>query len=88
MSKPYKAKSLAGAERRVRELMKTVKVLDATLGQYMREGEMLAQLAADGPCFSNPFKIIEAKEVRDRWLRNMNLNPDGTYRAEQKAASR
>jgi hypothetical protein len=79
MSKPYTAKSLAGAQRRVRELEKQIKELDKALGRRMEECKILAKLAAKGPTFFNPLEIWEAEKVRDHELRNMNMNPDGTF---------
>lgn len=86
MNKPYKAKSLKGAQRRVRDLTAQVKHLNEVLGvwmertkEYREHCRTLAKLAADGPAFDNPLKIYEAKNLRDTVLRECNLKPDGSH---------
>ena len=63
--KSYVAKSIAGAQRRVRELQKQVDERNALLDQWARERQMLAMLAAETPQFYNPLVAMEAKEMRD-----------------------
>lgn len=76
----YKAKTIAGAERRVRELMKQVDQLQASLEHYKSERHWLAKLAATGPAFNDPLIIYEARKLRDRILRDeLGLFPDGSY---------
>lgn len=77
--KPYKARSLKGAERYVRMLIKQRRVTNGLLEKYAMERRALAKLAATGPCFNNPLHIYEAQAIRDEILmRECRLNPDGT----------
>ncbi len=83
---PYTAKSLAGAQRRVRELERAWKnttiFLDKIAGENKELQEHiveLAKLAAEGPCFDNPLIVYEVKKYRDQILRAVGLNPDGTF---------
>lgn len=83
--KPYQAKSLAGAQRRVRELQKLVHHLDKRLGENARQlvaarqdAAQMAMLAADGPAFYNPLIVVEAKQRRDEILKGCGINPDGS----------
>lgn len=79
MKKPaYKPRTLTGAARRVRELERIVKDIDRHLGMANAREELLAMLAATGPCFDNPIHAAKAMEIRDRILRAKGLNPDGT----------
>lgn len=74
----YKAKSLTGAERRVRQLERNYKRLDELAGRWRKERQLLAMLAADGPCFSNPILVAKAKQMRDEILRvECRLTPEG-----------
>lgn len=66
--KTYVAKSLAGAQRRVRELQRQVRDRDALLDQWARERKLLAMLAAETPQFHNPLAVYEAKQIRDMIL--------------------
>mgnify|MGYP000644480744 CR=1 FL=1 len=68
MPTTYKAKSKAGAERRVRELIKQVRERDELLDLWARERKLLAMLAADTPQFHNPLVVAEAKLLRDNIL--------------------
>lgn len=84
--KPYTAKSIAGAQRRVRELEKHIVNLDSIIGYWIdREKncanlcKILARLAARGPAFFNPLEAMAAENVRDGILREMGMNPDGTF---------
>jgi hypothetical protein len=87
MSKPYKAKSISGAQARVRQLEKQVADCSRYLGmanerekKLKSERQVLAKLAAKGPCFYNPLDAWAAETLRDEILRTeCGLNPDGTY---------
>lgn len=79
-TKPYKAKSISGAERKVRRLQKTVAEYEAIIDRFKHEQMMLAKLAATGPAFMNPFNVIAAEKLRDDLLRREGMNPDGKFR--------
>lgn len=64
----YRAKSLTGAQARVRQLQKQVEERDKLLIQFDHERRMLAKLSADTPQFFNPLVAMEAKQIRDRIL--------------------
>ena len=77
--KPYKARSIEGAETRVRQLQKQYDDLDKLARKYHLERNLLAMLSATGPCFNNPLEAMMAEQVRDDVLRiSCRLNPDGT----------
>lgn len=76
----YKAKTLSGAQRRVRELMKQREALNDLIEQLVRERHMLAKLAAKGPAFFNPLEVMEAEQLRDAVLDRLGMNPDGTFK--------
>lgn len=80
MKKPYKAKSLKGAERRVRELMRICDSWRQVAEQFNSERLMLAKLAAKGPTFFNPLDAMAAEKVRDEILDRLGINPDGTFK--------
>lgn len=71
----YKAKTLAGAQRRVRELEVQLNAWREVTDKIARERTMLAKLAADTPQFFNPLDVMEAKQIRDRILKPLN-GPD------------
>jgi hypothetical protein len=76
---PYKAKTLSGAQTRVRQLLKQREEYSELIGRFRRERKLLAMLAAKGPCFYNPLDAFEAENIRDRILANeCRLKPDGT----------
>lgn len=78
-TKPYRARTLAGASRRVRRLEDQVRRLRAELGQLLHERRILAKACADGPAFDNPLWAIQAYNLRDRILRTeCHLKHDGT----------
>jgi hypothetical protein len=77
--KLYKARSISGAQSYVRLLLKQRDELDGTLGRYMHELSLLARLSAKGPAFDNPLVIAAAEKIRDRELKTMGMNPDGSY---------
>jgi len=66
--KPYRAKSLASAEKMVRRLQRQILERDDLIWIWNRERQLLAKLAADTPQFNNPFVVMEAKQIRDRIL--------------------
>jgi hypothetical protein len=77
--KPYKAKSLLGAQAYVRSLVKQVDQLSQLIERLAKDRRLLAQLAAKGPCFHNPLVAMQAELLRDGILRQeLRLNPDGT----------
>jgi hypothetical protein len=77
---PYKAKSLSGAQSKVRRQQKLITEMHELLEQFDRERKLLALLAAKGPAFSNPLVAMAAEKIRDGILFKMNMNPDGSYR--------
>lgn len=78
-TKPYKAKTLSGAQSYARMLIKSRAKIVALLERYARERKLMAKLAADGPCLLNPLELATAKKLRNEILRNeCRLNPDGT----------
>lgn len=90
---PYTAKSLSGAQRRVRELLKQRKELmadlqrlDQHLNNFLKERIMLAKLAAKGPAFDNPLVAFEAEQIRDDILRRVGLAPDGKFLPKGRAS--
>ncbi len=68
MKKPYKAKSLSGAERMVRQQRKLIATQNNLLNQFDYERRMLAKLAAKTPQFFNPMDAWQAESIRDRIL--------------------
>jgi hypothetical protein len=68
MNKPYKAKTLSGAERRVRELQGQVVALNELLDRWKQERVLLAKLAAADPMFLNPLEAMAAETLRDQLL--------------------
>lgn len=86
ISKKYEAKSLAGATARVRMLEKQRAKLDDDLGRSLSEIKALraqraalAKLAAKGPTFFNPLEVFAAEALRDQILKDLGMNPDGTF---------
>ena len=77
--KPYKAKTITGAQARVRLLERQLAECHELLREFDVERKALAKLAANGPAFNSPLEAIHAEQVRDRILRRMNLNPDGSF---------
>jgi hypothetical protein len=71
-SRPYKARSLTGAQARVR-------MLEKQRDQAHYECQQLAKLAATGPTFFNPMDVWNAEAIRDRILLACGLNPDGSF---------
>lgn len=85
IDKPYKAKSITGAQDYVRRLLKLRRETEALLDSYARDRIMLAKLAAEGPIFFNPIYVAEAKNIRDEILKSLGMNPDGTFIGHGKA---
>lgn len=78
-AKSYTAKTLGGAQARVRSLLKQRNEAHELIYQLNQERTMLAKLAAKGPCFFNPLEAMAAERLRDRVLRQFcQMNPDGT----------
>lgn len=67
----YKAKTITGAERRVRQLERNLKEAHRVLDRVISERNVLARLAAETPQFSNPLDVREAKAIRNRILSNL-----------------
>ena len=72
MSK-YKAKSLAGAQRRVRQLETQIESWSAVCDQVIKDRNLMAKLAAETPQFFNPLDVMEAKKTRDLILKQLNI---------------
>jgi len=64
----YRAKSITGAQRRVRDLERQVQERDALLERWNKERQLLARLAAKGPAFFNPLEAMYAEKIRDEIL--------------------
>lgn len=71
-------KSVEAAERRVRLLEKRRDEYEEICQRYERQLIALAKLAATGPAFYNPLEVAAVEELRDRLLRSIRLNPDGS----------
>jgi hypothetical protein len=87
----YKAKSITGAQARVRQLEKIrawyedqCTELKLSIKRLNQEADILAKLAAKGPCSFNPLEAFAAEELRDRRLAAMDLNPDGSFKVAGK----
>lgn len=80
LRKPYQAKSINGAQRRVRQLQKQLDECHRLLGQFAKERLLLAKLAATGPAFFNPLEAFAAEDVRDKILAQNGMNSDGTFK--------
>ena len=78
MRRAYKAKSLSGAERKVRDMQKVIDSLKDVIARFDAERVMLAKLAAKGPAFYNPLEAAAAEKIRDELLNQIGLNPDGS----------
>lgn len=68
----YKAKTLSGAQARVRTLERRITHLVGLIDKLDKERRALAKLAAKEPMFFNPLDVWEAEKVRDRIL---NMEP-------------
>lgn len=64
--KPYKAKTLIGAERLVRKLKNEIKARDHLLTSFEYDMRQVAKLASETPQFHNPLMVQEAKKKRDQ----------------------
>ena len=78
----YKAKTLVGAQSKVRKLVKEVQEMKELLAKMDRERKLMAKLAADTPQFYNPLVVWEAKVVRD-FILNLSRESMSTYGSEQ-----
>lgn len=70
---PYKAKTLSGAQRRVRELMSVQADTMRLLDRFAEERLMFAKLASKTPMFFNPLEVARAEKLRDELLREKRL---------------
>ena len=68
----YKAKTLKGAQTRVRQLQKQITACHDLLNRFDYERKMLAKLAAETAQFYNPLDVLEAKRIRDHLLKQPN----------------
>ena len=82
--KLYTAKTISGAQARVRWLEKRLRNANKTIGDRLAdirtlkaEARRLAKLAAAGPCFNSPLEAYEAEAIRNRVLAEIGLTPDG-----------
>lgn len=73
--KLYRAKSLSGAQARVRQLEKQVAECHALLDDFDVDRKLMAMLAAETRQFFNPLHAIEAKRRRDEILKMPDLRP-------------
>ena len=76
MKTRYKAKSLSGAERKVRQLQKEVdelryhaQNLEKQIIKITDERFWLAKLASKTPLFDNPLHVWEVEKMRDEILK-------------------
>lgn len=76
--KPYKPRTLKGAEVYVRNLRSQLDDLERYLVREQHTSRLLARLAAKGPAFDNLMVALEAEKRRDQILAELGLNPDGT----------
>lgn len=78
-AKPYRAKTLSGAQTYVRNLKRQLEHVTRLFEDAHDDRVAVAKLSADGPCFNNPLEAAAAKVRRDKILRDWcRLNPDGT----------
>lgn len=68
MRAPYKAKTITGAQQRVRLLERRLDFAHKLLERYARERMLLARLASKTPQFSNPLEVLDAEKLRDNIL--------------------
>jgi hypothetical protein len=84
--KPYTSRSLPSAIREVRKYRRLIAAYQRTCTKLDAERNVMAKLAADGPCFFNPLEAMEAKRLRDEVLLAQGLAPDGTFLKKAGAA--
>lgn len=77
--KKTRFKSIEATERRIRRLESHCYEYKQICDLYQQEKIMLAKLAATGPAFFNPLDAMEAEKLRDKLLRSVRINPDGTF---------
>jgi len=92
-SKPYKAKTLSGAQAEVRSLRRHLESCHKLVDKFAGENKELraqlvemAKLAADGACFDNPILVARVTKLRDEILRSIGLAPDGKFLPKEQAA--
>lgn len=76
--KPYKPRSLKGAEVYVRNLRSQLDDMNRYLVREQHTSRLLARLSATGPAFNNLLVALEARSRRDQILAELGMNPDGT----------
>ncbi len=64
----YRARTLAGATKRVNELEAHLRHVDELAQKYRAERNLLAMLAAKTPQFFNPLDAARASTIRDEIL--------------------
>lgn len=64
----YKARTLAGATKRVNELEAHLRHVDELAQKYRTERNLMARLVAKTPQFDNPIHVMEAEKIRDEIL--------------------
>lgn len=75
----YKAKTLKGAEERVRMLEKRIREYEDICTRLIGERIALAKLAATGPAFLDPMHAWKAEWIRNTILeKECGLKPDGS----------
>jgi hypothetical protein len=72
-SKPYKAKSITGAQAFVRSLLRQRERCEQLLVRYDRDRKLLAKLASKTPLFYNPLEAMAAETLRDDILSRMGV---------------
>ena len=84
--KPYKAKSITGAQAEVRLQWEVRRALERLIERQreeikglQRDRRLLAKLAAKGPCFDSPLVAMSVATLRDQILREeCRLTPGRT----------
>ncbi len=78
--RPYKARSLSGAQAKVRHLQKMLNaestartLVIAERNRFRHERNVLAKLACDRPMFYSPLHVVEAKKLRDQIIEELSL---------------
>jgi hypothetical protein len=71
VSKPYKAKSITGAQIRVRQLERLLGKYKDLVNKFDKDRILLAKLAAKTPQFFDPLVAMEAEQLRDRILNSV-----------------
>jgi hypothetical protein len=71
----YRARTLAGAEKRVRQLQARIQEYELICKRLQSEQVALAMLAAGKPMFYNPIHVAKALKLRDAVLRRAGKIP-------------